>query len=315
MADRTATAARIHWLDLPDHVRAALEEQLGATVVHTSNEAAGYSPSFAARCRLADGRRVFVKAVSADQNDRSPVMLRHEIHVTRGLPSGVPAPRLVHAFDDRHWVAAVFDEIDGRAPHEPWGTAELAAVLAAVDRLAPVLDPCPVAGVGPIEDTFGRQLQAWRTLAGAPRVPAWLDVWSAANLDRLAGIEAGWADAARGDALVHFDIRADNVLIGSGDEVWFVDWANATRAASWVDTVLMLPSVALQSGPDPPTALGMTSVPRRADADAVTAFVVAIAGYFTYNGSLPPPPGLPMLRAFQAAQGEVARAWLRDRLG
>jgi hypothetical protein len=29
----------------------------------------------------------------------------------------------------------------------------------------------------------------------------------------------------------------------------------------------------------------------------------------------PPPPGIPTVRAFQAAQGEVALAWLKERLG
>ena len=108
---------------------------------------------------------------------------------------------------------------------------------------------------------------------------------------------------------MHFDIRADNVLLGRAGEVWFVDWANATRGAGWVDTVLMLPSVALHGGPDPAAALAMTSVPAVADPDAVTALVVALAGFFTYHAGLPAPPGLPTLRDFQAAQGDVARRW------
>ena len=52
-----------------------------------------------------------------------------------------------------------------------------------------------------------------------------------------------------------------------------------------------------------------------ARADDVTAAVAAIAGYFTYGALQPPPPGLPTLRAFQAAQGVHARAWLADRAG
>ena len=35
-----------------------------------------------------------------------------------------------------------------------------------------------------------------------------------------------------------------------------------------------------------------------------------MAGYLTERSLQPPPPGLPMLRRFQAAQGEVARRWL-----
>jgi hypothetical protein len=40
----------------------------------------------------------------------------------------------------------------------------------------------------------------------------------------------------------------------------------------------------------------------------------AVAGFFTVCALEPPPPGLPTLRPFQAAQAEVARAWLAERL-
>jgi hypothetical protein len=52
-----------------------------------------------------------------------------------------------------------------------------------------------------------------------------------------------------------------------------------------------------------------------ADPDAVTTVLTAVAGYFVYRGGLPPPPGLPTVRAFQAAQGRHAVDWLRVRLG
>ena len=45
--------------------------------------------------------------------------------------------------------------------------------------------------------------------------------------------------------------------------------------------------------------------------EQVVPVVAAIAGYFAERGRLPDPPGLPTLRPFQRAQGEVANAWLR----
>jgi hypothetical protein len=48
---------------------------------------------------------------------------------------------------------------------------------------------------------------------------------------------------------------------------------------------------------------------------SVDAVLAAFAGFFTWNALQPPPPGLPTLRAFQAAQGEVARRWLAERAG
>jgi hypothetical protein len=55
--------------------------------------------------------------------------------------------------------------------------------------------------------------------------------------------------------------------------------------------------------------LGMSRAGRRIGRQSVAAILRAVAGYFTCR-ALPPPPGLPTVRAFQAAQGEVARQLL-----
>lgn len=61
--------------------------------------------------------------------------------------------------------------------------------------------------------------------------------------------------------------------------------------------------------------LGRARSAAGADPDAITAVVTAVAGYFTWQAQLPAIQGLPTVRAFQAAQGEQARAWLRRRTG
>jgi hypothetical protein len=47
----------------------------------------------------------------------------------------------------------------------------------------------------------------------------------------------------------------------------------------------------------------------------IDAVLCSLAGYFVVGALEPPPLGLPTVRAFQAAQGEIALAWLRERLG
>jgi hypothetical protein len=69
----------------------------------------------------------------------------------------------------------------------------------------------------------------------------------------------------------------------------------------------------MQGGPEPEELLQCSGI--RTDPDALTSIVAAIAGYFTHRALLPPPPGLPTLRAFQDAQGIVARRWLATRTG
>lgn len=66
-------------------------------------------------------------------------------------------------------------------------------------------------------------------------------------------------------------------------------------------------------------ALILNSLPcipaHAADPQKVNAVLATFAGFFTFNSLQPAPPGLPTLRVFQAAQGEVARRWLAQRLG
>jgi hypothetical protein len=48
------------------------------------------------------------------------------------------------------------------------------------------------------------------------------------------------------------------------------------------------------------------------DFDAV---LCSFTGFLVVHALDPPPPGLPTVRAFQAAQGVVALRWLRERTG
>jgi hypothetical protein len=94
-----------------------------------------------------------------------------------------------------------------------------------------------------------------------------------------------------------------------------VDWPWACVGAAWVDLLLLLPSVTMQGGPDPEATFAAHPVAAGADPEAVTTALAALAGFLVGDARLPPPPGLPTLRAFQLGQGLVALDWLRRRTG
>ncbi|MEV0530080.1 hypothetical protein AB0I66_42410 [Streptomyces sp. NPDC050439] len=56
-------AVRPKWLDLPEAVRAAFEDAVGARVLTAASSAGGFTPAMAGVLRLSTGARVFVKAV------------------------------------------------------------------------------------------------------------------------------------------------------------------------------------------------------------------------------------------------------------
>lgn len=307
-----ATGLRHHWADLPDTVRGAVQDILGAPVVEARSQSGGFSPGVAARVRLADGGRAFVKAVSAEVNPDSPDQHRAEARNTAALPPHAPVPKLLGTYDDGTCVALVLEDIDGRQPRVPWDRAELDRVLAAVGDLSRTLTPAPV-DAPPAASGKTTSFTGWRTLYAAGDTTR-LHPWAAHRLGALAELESGWAGPASGDTLAHGDLRADNILL-TEDRVVFVDWPHALRAAPWFDLLTMLPCVAAQGGPDPEAVFTSHPLGRDADPAGVTAVLAALAGYFVAHSLHPDPPGLPTLRAFQAAQGAAALDWLRRRPG
>ncbi len=311
-----AAGVRLGWDDLPEPIRAGIAERLGGDVTDVQSQPGGFSPGLAALIETSGGRRAFVKAAGPEPNLTSAEFHRREAVVAAALPADAPTSRLRWSWDTGAdgWVVLAFDAIDGRSPEIPWKPDELGLVLAGLDRLSALLTPSPVPAdiVGGIEGWGGLAGGWWRRAALFR--PDGLDGWSVRHAAALAELERAAPDAATGETLLHLDLRADNMLL-TADGVRFVDWPHARLGAAWVDLAFLAPSVAMQGGPAPDALMGRLAGARAPDDAALTAVVAAIAGFFTIQAVAPPPPGLPTLRAFQAAQGAVARAWLSQRTG
>ncbi|MFE5342973.1 aminoglycoside phosphotransferase family protein [Isoptericola sp. NPDC056578] len=315
----TTTRTRPTWPDLPAAVRAGIEARLGASVTGWTSHDGGYSQGLASTLRT-DRGTVFVKAVSTE-HEFTVRLYRQEAERAAALGEAVPAPRLrwtTEVADGHEWVALAFDAVEGRAPAQPWREDELRAVL---DLAAEVGEQEAAAGVLP---EFAAELPAQLTGRLAAERPAGLasyDPWLAEHLDRLAALELEAPAAVAGDRLVHGDLRGDNAVLvergpggASGLRAVAVDWAYPGRGAAFCDLVGMLPAVQVEGGPTPEGALRLRPLPSGTDEDAVTAYLVALTGYFVLSSLQPPVPGIPHLRAFQRAQGEACVAWLRRRL-
>lgn len=310
---RATGGGRLEWEEIPAEVRDAIEARLGARVVEARNEAGGFSPGLAARCRLADGRRVFLKAVSPDQNPTACRIHRREIEVSSQLPEHLPVPRLLGVHDDGHWVALAFEQVEGRQPREPWVDEELDVVIPAIRRFSEAVTPTPAPALQAVADRYRASFDGWRRLAAGDGDASSYGPDVVAAIPRLAELEAPWADAAAGDTLLHTDLRADNLLLTDDGEVVLVDWPWACTGAAFVDIAFLLPSVALGGGPDPATVIERHRLLDDVDPEAFRAVFVALAGFFVRQSLDPDPPGLPTVRRFQRAQAEVALRWVLPR--
>lgn len=309
-----AHGERITWGHLPAAVRGWVETEQGP-VVEVAPQQGGFSPGTADRVRSVGGRTAFVKAVGEQLNPHTPDLIAREISVLRDLPESARAPRLLSSFDQvvegNRWVALLVEDIPGRHPLTPWRHAEVEAALEALGALVAQPLPADIALPG-LDEDLAQDLGCWPAVRAQP--PADLDPWVEDSAERLAALAATAPARLAGDHLVHVDIRSDNLLVTDAGEVRVVDWPWACRGAAWFDTLTLLLNVRVHGGPDVAaysphlSGLGATD-------DDVDAVLAGLLGYFVHAARLPPPAGLPTVRAFQRAQGVAVAAWLRERWG
>ena len=254
---------------------------------------------------------MFLKAVSEKANPDTPGIHRREARILAALPLTAPIARMLWSYDDKGWVALCLEDVDGRHPGDPWTDSDLDLVIATVEKMSLDLTPSPVATTETVPEFFSRTVNGWRI--ALERNEHRLDAWELRNLARLAQLEAQAPALTRGAALVHCDVRADNLLI-AGDRVFVLDWPWARVGAAWIDLVAMAPSLSMQGGPACEDFLARLDL-RGVSHEAIDAVVCSLAGYFVVRALEPAPQGIPTVRAFQAAQGVVATAWLRERTG
>lgn len=306
------------WSDLASTVRAQVPAVLGSEVVRARSAESGFGNGFAGVLTLADRRQVFAKLAARSVNPFAAASHREEIVVLEQMPAAAPVPQLVAAFDTEleidgardTWVGVVTEHVPGRWP-DPRRADDLERLETLTVELSQ-LDPCPIPGLPRRVDdagTFGR----W----DGPGASA-VDLGSYGsglvdNLDRIRGVAADWSAAMDGTALLHGDLRPDNVVT-TEVRAFAVDWPAACIGAAWTDALLMVPALTLMRGaPDPARFLQRHPVLSEVDPAAVDAALAASLGYFVTSSLAPTPPGLPTIRAFQRAQADSVLAWLLQR--
>jgi Ser/Thr protein kinase RdoA (MazF antagonist) len=308
-----AAGIRLEYAALPERVRAWVDAELGASVVSAVTQTGGFSPGVAARLATADGGRAFVKAVGAELNRDTPELFRLERVAMESLPVSRHAPRLLSAYDDGGWVALLLGDIEGRMPGHPWTQPDADLVFGALAELTATLQPSPWPGAPRAETKMRRFLSGWHSVRAAP--PADLDPWARRHLDGLVALSERALVAIRGDALAHWDVRSDNVLITPEAQVVFVDWAHACLSAAWVDPVIAACDVLGDRDVDVDELLGRFPAVRASDPADITVLVAALTGGLAWSAYQPAPPGLPTIRPWQHEQAATLLGWVRRRSG
>ena len=307
-----AVGVRIPYAQAPVQVHRWVESRLGGSVVDVVDCVGGMSPGPAARVRTSSGTAAFVKACGTHLHPATPDLLRDEARVLSALPEHTSLPRLLDVDDDGDWVVLLIEDLPGAPPPAPWRRTDLARVSDAMAAVRPVLDTLHLDGLPAAAESSPIFHTRWRELAGR------LDLvgpWWAEHHDELAEHAERAGDLIAGDAIVHWDIRADNVVL-TPDRTVLIDWAQARHAAAWMDHALLALDCSMTGSEVTTAALAATDpVLRDRDPTDLLALAAAAAMAFVSRSTQPAAPGLPTMPATCARWAEGLRPYLAEALG
>jgi hypothetical protein len=258
--------------------------------------AGGYTPALRRIATLGDGSTVFVKAAASEL---TATWLEAEQRSYAALAGRSFVPHVLGGDDG---VLVLEDLRHGHWP-PPWRDGDVARVRATLAEVAstPAPDDAP-----DLEAATGHMLRLWHKIAAEPEPFLGLGLctreWFDGAIDTLVDAESrGTLD---GEALVHFDVRSDNLCL-LDERVVLVDWNNTARGRPDFDRIAFAQGVAVAGGPAPDeTAPG-----------ADPCLVVMLTSYFARNAPKPVIPDAPRVRDIQLAQLRVCFPWMCRLLG
>lgn len=291
---------RAAWADTPQPVRVAVAAALDSNVVGHQDLHGGWSPGPAASLRLANGRQVFVKAVSADVRAHNHAMIRQESAILDVLPASVPAPRRLATVEDWPWIALATTWAAG-ATGRSWSDGAIAVVADACRTVSEHRAPDALPPV--VKRIF--DFDGWMRLLEMGTG----DEWEAAYAEPAADLVAGWESWTAGGALVHRDIRLDNTVIDvAGGSAVLVDWAYASAGARWIDLAQLAADVVATGH-----ALGQEAATDRAYRllrtlpPEASRFVVGLAGMWSIRAATIPDTVMPRISAWRRTRAAALR--------
>jgi hypothetical protein len=273
-----------------------IEERVAAAVGRSVRslrrvQTRGYALAFHAIAEFDDGSTAFVKAGAEEITSE---FVRDELRFYESV-TGTFMPRLLGLDADDPPLLVLEDLSAARWP-PPWDAGAIDAVREALAAVwaTPIPDWVP-----PVTDERERFAGGWAEIEADPGPFLSTGLCSAHWLEGSLPVLRAAAESASldGDALLHLDVRSDNLCLADRGAV-LVDWNWVHRGNPDLDLAAWLPSLRLEGGPEPEALL-----------PGAGRLAAVLAGFFSARAGLPPPPTAPKVREFQRAQAEICLAW------
>lgn len=250
---------------------------------------------------LDDGRSVFAKVAT---DDATASWLRDEHLVYSALRGSPFMAGYLGWYDDGSRPVLVLEDLSGATWPPPWDGRTVEAVLECLRSVA--IAP-PPEGLPRADDDHLGLRDGWEEIAHEPgpflRLGLCSEDWLARALPTLQG--AARSAPLGGVALLHFDVRSDNVCLRPGGRAILVDWNWTSVGNPWIDVAGWLPSLASEGGPAPDVVAP----------GCPPGLAAAVASYFCAHAGRPPIPTAPRVRRTQLEQARTALPWAARVLG
>ena len=316
LPDYRRTAARRPWDQLPAVLQSRLRFHLGGSITSVRPAGGGFTPGFAAVLGNDTGGRVFAKAAPASDARTYPSYVR-ESQVVPLMPAGMPMPALhaaeCLAAEGTDWQLLVYEAVDGHMPGQPWTGADLLAVEESCSTAARLLADFPRSAAGrPVAEDMALIPSRFASVADGGPAPWFLPTLSAAEARTFSTLLELCPEALAGDAVLHGDLRPDNVLISSGRAL-FCDWNFLGTGAPWLDWVGVLPYLR-GDGFDVDAELRRSALTRDVPASYIDAWLASLLNCMVDSGCKPEVASSPHLRSHGRYTARLIYAWLAARL-
>ncbi len=247
--------------------------------------------------RIRDGRTVFAKR-AIDESTAGSLRAEHRVYTAlRG--SFLPA---LLGWEDGELPLLLLEDLSTATWPPPWTRTSVVAVLVTLEAVAASRPPDGLARL--VDNPPTGWEEVGRDPAPFMELGLCSGLWLHEALPAL--LQASDPSLLEGEALLHFDVRSDNLCLRN-DEAVLVDWNLACTGNPAFDIAFWLPSLVLERGP------AIEEIERMRP--GVTSFAPFVAGFFAARAGLPAPAGAPTVRGFQLAQLEVALPWAVQALG
>lgn len=276
-------STRLLWIDVPIVVRSWVEDQIG-TVVKIIPADGGYTPGFAGCLVAENGETFFVKIGENTSSYALGDAYAQEIKISDLLPLGSWRPVTMYCTWLDGWFVLIRKYVEAQQPSRPWSLEQVTLVCDSFVGIAEELSASALK-LPTFQESFSKELNLWDIVLSEERYETLLPGLKLRGTQAQKLAQKAIANIEP-ETVVHGDLRDDNMLITTSNEVVIIDWNWAFLGEKWMDLATLFISMYMD-GIDVLDYLTNHPLFQNAEPDHVDGFYAMLVAYWIVSSQKP----------------------------